>query len=152
VFQQGEIDSVGDRVALTQNPGDFARLPVDDTRQDQVQAAAGGRGVPIDQFEDFVGGALVEAIVAMLEKLDFRSGTECPRLHVKATFRNQPAQCAVCYPMKVIALEHHLELAAVKDALRILLEVSEKPRAGLIFFTVFGLFDSAPSVNRLYQT
>jgi hypothetical protein len=41
VFQQGEIDSIGDRVALTQDPGDFARLPVDDARQDQVQAAAG---------------------------------------------------------------------------------------------------------------
>ena len=40
VFQQGEIDSIGDRVALTQDPGDFARLPVDDARQDQVQAAA----------------------------------------------------------------------------------------------------------------
>jgi hypothetical protein len=41
VFQKGEIDSIGDRVALTQDPGGFARLPVDDTRQDQVQAAAG---------------------------------------------------------------------------------------------------------------
>jgi hypothetical protein len=41
VFQKGEIDSIGDRVALTQDPGNFARLPVDDTRQDQVQAAAG---------------------------------------------------------------------------------------------------------------
>ena len=40
VFQQGEIDSIGDWVALTQDPGDFARLPVDDARQDQVQAAA----------------------------------------------------------------------------------------------------------------
>jgi hypothetical protein len=30
VFQHGEIDSIGDRVALTQDPGDFARLPVDD--------------------------------------------------------------------------------------------------------------------------
>ena len=37
VFQQGEIDSIGERVALTQDPGDFARLPVDDARQDQVQ-------------------------------------------------------------------------------------------------------------------
>ena len=36
-----EIDSIGERVALTQDPGDFARLPVDDARQDQVQAAAG---------------------------------------------------------------------------------------------------------------
>ena len=33
VFQQGEIDSIGDWVALTQAPGDFARLPVDDVRQ-----------------------------------------------------------------------------------------------------------------------
>jgi len=32
VFQQGEIDSIGDRVALTQDPEDFARLPVDDAR------------------------------------------------------------------------------------------------------------------------
>ena len=41
VFQRGEIDSIGDQVALTQAPGDFARLPIDDARQDQVQAAAG---------------------------------------------------------------------------------------------------------------
>jgi len=40
LFQQGEIDSIGERVALTQDPGG-ARLPVDDARQDQVQAAAG---------------------------------------------------------------------------------------------------------------
>ena len=40
VFQQGEIDSIGERVALTQDPGDFARLPVDDACQDQVQAAS----------------------------------------------------------------------------------------------------------------
>jgi len=40
VFQQGEIDSIGDRVSLTQDPGDFARLPVDDARQDQVQVSA----------------------------------------------------------------------------------------------------------------
>jgi len=32
VFQQGEIDSIGERVAFTQDPGDFARLPVDDAR------------------------------------------------------------------------------------------------------------------------
>jgi hypothetical protein len=31
----------GDGVALTQDPGDFARLPVDDARQDQVQATTG---------------------------------------------------------------------------------------------------------------
>ena len=46
VFQQGDIDSIGDRVALTQYPGDFARLPVDDARQDQVQAAAGVHLLP----------------------------------------------------------------------------------------------------------
>ena len=46
MFQQGEIDSIGDRVALTQDPGDFARLPVDDARQDQVQAAAGVHLLP----------------------------------------------------------------------------------------------------------
>jgi hypothetical protein len=44
VFQQGEIDSIGDRVALTQDPGDFARLPVNDARQ--VQAAAGVHLLP----------------------------------------------------------------------------------------------------------
>ena len=38
MFQQGEMDCIGDGVALTQDPGDFARLPVDDARQDQVQA------------------------------------------------------------------------------------------------------------------
>ena len=48
VFQQGEIDSIGDRVALTQDPGDFARLPVDDARQDQKKNAS--RGVE-PQFE-----------------------------------------------------------------------------------------------------
>ena len=37
MFQEGEIDSIGDRVALSQDLGDFARLPVDDARQDQVQ-------------------------------------------------------------------------------------------------------------------
>ena len=46
MFQRGEIDSIGDWVALTQDPGDFARLPVDDARQDQVQAAAGVRLLP----------------------------------------------------------------------------------------------------------
>ena len=46
MFQQGEIDSIGDWVALTQDPGDFARLPVDDARQDQVQAAAGVHLLP----------------------------------------------------------------------------------------------------------
>jgi hypothetical protein len=46
VFQQGEIDSIGERVALTQDPGDFARLPVDDACQDQVQAAAGVHLLP----------------------------------------------------------------------------------------------------------
>ncbi len=46
VFQQGEIDSIGDWVALTQDPGDFARLPIDDARQDQVQAAAGVHLLP----------------------------------------------------------------------------------------------------------
>jgi hypothetical protein len=46
VFQQGEIDSVGDRVALTQDSGDFPRLPVDDARQDQVQTAAGVHLLP----------------------------------------------------------------------------------------------------------
>jgi len=30
VFQQGEIDSIGDRVALTEDPGDFPRLPLDE--------------------------------------------------------------------------------------------------------------------------
>ena len=46
MFQQGEIDSIGDRVALTQDPGNFARLPVNDARQDQVQAAAGVHLLP----------------------------------------------------------------------------------------------------------
>jgi len=32
VFQQGEIDSIVERVALTQDRGDFPRLPVDDAR------------------------------------------------------------------------------------------------------------------------
>jgi hypothetical protein len=28
VFKQGEIDSIGDRVALAEDPGDLPRLPV----------------------------------------------------------------------------------------------------------------------------
>jgi len=40
VFQQGSIDSIGDRVALAEDSGDLPRLPVDDARQDQVQTAA----------------------------------------------------------------------------------------------------------------
>jgi hypothetical protein len=40
-FQQREIDSICGRVALIEDPGDFPRLPVDDARQDQVQATAG---------------------------------------------------------------------------------------------------------------
>ena len=46
MFQQGEIDSIGDRVALSQDPGDFARLPVDDARQDQVETTAGVSSAP----------------------------------------------------------------------------------------------------------
>jgi len=40
VFQQGGIDSISDRVALVEDPGDFPALPVNDAGQDQVQAAA----------------------------------------------------------------------------------------------------------------
>jgi hypothetical protein len=40
VFKQGEIDSIGGRVALAKDPGDFPPLPVNDAGQDQVQAAA----------------------------------------------------------------------------------------------------------------
>jgi hypothetical protein len=40
-FHQEWIDSIGDRVALSEDPGNFPRLPVDDARQDQVQAAPG---------------------------------------------------------------------------------------------------------------
>src|SRR5580704_17724177 len=40
VFQQGGIDSIGGRVALIEDPRYFRCLPVDDARQDQVQAAA----------------------------------------------------------------------------------------------------------------
>ena len=46
VFQQGGIDSIGDRIALAEDPGDLPRLPVDDARQDQVQAAAGVHLLP----------------------------------------------------------------------------------------------------------
>ena len=46
VFQQGSIDSIGDRVALAEDSGDLPRLPVDDARQDQVQAAAGVHLLP----------------------------------------------------------------------------------------------------------
>jgi hypothetical protein len=46
VFQQGGIDSIGDRVALAQDPGDLPRLPVDGARQDQVQATAGVHLLP----------------------------------------------------------------------------------------------------------
>jgi hypothetical protein len=33
VFQQGGIDSIGDRVALAEDPGDLPRLPVDDVER-----------------------------------------------------------------------------------------------------------------------
>ena len=46
VFQQGGIDSIGGRVALIEDPRYFRRLPVDDARQDQVQAAAGVHLLP----------------------------------------------------------------------------------------------------------
>src|ERR1700737_3575124 len=46
VFQQGGIDSIGDRVALAEDSGDLPRLPVDDARQDQVQTAAGVHLLP----------------------------------------------------------------------------------------------------------
>jgi hypothetical protein len=41
VFQQGEIDSIGDRVALAEDPGDFPPPPVNDAGQDQVKTTAG---------------------------------------------------------------------------------------------------------------
>ena len=46
MFQQGEIGSIGGQVALAEDPGDFPRLPVDDARQDQVEAAAGVHLLP----------------------------------------------------------------------------------------------------------
>ena len=46
VFQQREIDSIADRVALAQDPRDFPRLPVDDASQDQRQTAAGVHLLP----------------------------------------------------------------------------------------------------------
>jgi len=46
VFQHGEIDSIGDRVALTQDPGDFARLPVDDGTPGSVETTAGVHLLP----------------------------------------------------------------------------------------------------------
>jgi hypothetical protein len=46
VFQQGSIDSIGDRVALAEDSGDLPRLPVDNARQDQVQTAAGVHLLP----------------------------------------------------------------------------------------------------------
>jgi hypothetical protein len=41
MFQQGGIDSIGERVALAEDSGDLSCLPINDARQDQVQAAAG---------------------------------------------------------------------------------------------------------------
>jgi len=46
MFQQGGIDSIVERVALAENPGDLPRLPINDARQDQVQAAAGVHLLP----------------------------------------------------------------------------------------------------------
>jgi hypothetical protein len=40
VFQRGEIGSIGERVALAEDLGDFPRLPVDNARQDQVKTTA----------------------------------------------------------------------------------------------------------------
>jgi hypothetical protein len=50
VFQQGGIDSIGDRVALAEDSGDLPRLPVDDARQDQVQGSR-HESVRIVRFE-----------------------------------------------------------------------------------------------------
>ena len=41
MFQQRGIDFIGDRIALAEDPGDLSCLPINDARQDQVQAAAG---------------------------------------------------------------------------------------------------------------
>jgi hypothetical protein len=40
MFQQGSIDSICDRVALAEDPGDLPRLPLNNARQHQVQTAA----------------------------------------------------------------------------------------------------------------
>ena len=47
VFQQGGIDSINNRVALAEDPGDLWCLPVDDACQDQFQTAAGGLGAAL---------------------------------------------------------------------------------------------------------
>ena len=46
MFHERGIDPIGDRVALAEGPGVLPRLPVDDARQDQVQAAAGVHLLP----------------------------------------------------------------------------------------------------------
>jgi hypothetical protein len=46
VLKQGQVHSVGDRVALAQDPRDFPRLPVDDASQDQGQTAASVHFLP----------------------------------------------------------------------------------------------------------
>ena len=46
VFQQGGIDSIGERVALAEDSGDLPRLPVDDACQDQVETTAGVSSAP----------------------------------------------------------------------------------------------------------
>jgi hypothetical protein len=46
VFQRGEIGSIGERVALAEDLGDFPRLPVDNARQDQVKTTAGVHLLP----------------------------------------------------------------------------------------------------------
>ena len=51
VFQQGEIDSIGDRVALTEDPGDFRRLPAT-FLQMANQGADGQREMLQTQLDD----------------------------------------------------------------------------------------------------
>ena len=46
VFQQGISIPLAPGSHWLRNPGDFRRLPVDDARQDQVQAAAGVHLLP----------------------------------------------------------------------------------------------------------
>jgi hypothetical protein len=50
VFQQREVGSISHRVALAEDPGDFPRLPGDDARQDQVEAAEGVYLLPLSSF------------------------------------------------------------------------------------------------------
>lgn len=80
-FQQGEIHSICDRVALTEAPGDFPRLLVDNASQDQVPGSCRLSGAlarkpasiqhPRSHFAYLWGDGGVISVLAFVPLLEF---------------------------------------------------------------------------------